>query len=355
MASDFETTKVHLFDVHTSLKPLLFKKAAPALAFLSDPDAYRRAYAAPATVRTKSFEISPMKPDTIRRHRFWARYCATLTDQPDYFALQMPFICKPAKGAVSLDSGDLKASVGAAVYLFSIGWATNIEFAIEAKATPERLAKLTLDLRSNAKVFRIQGKENSLLDVLRWFSHRITSECYLGFQAADDMVRVPRRIIVAVDGYDGPVQAYDLASDSGMPPGTRAQVHSMLLGKSISSDEVIKSENASPPGFTLTPLRDSDFAITYLDLGTLLFVQDPPHTQAKREALYCLASNIRNFILMANAWLAFAAEISRLLPAQMTPSLAAIQPDLQLRDLKERYRNRLAQAYYRAHQKLQRY
>jgi hypothetical protein len=361
MSDYFETTTIFLFDVHTSLQPLLSQNVPQGLRFLVKADLYRQAYQSGQKISTKNLEIGPLHPTTIKRHLFWAGYASTLSGAaPDHWALQMPFVCWPRGAPVSLQSAQgLKAKVGASACLFSLGWSANLElsFGVNEKVSPESLVQLAAAFRSGDKVFRIDGRESSLTDVFRWFAHRITSECFQGFQNANDMIRVPRYMVIALADYSGPAQLYRPASDTGMPPSTRALMHSMLLGRNVDPVEVIRAENKEigSQGFLLTALRYLDFGITYFDQGTLLALQNPLRSTRAREAFLCFTSNIKNFLMMVNVWLAFQSEIQRLQPGQGSTDLGLINPDTQLRDMKQRYRTQFTEAFYGAHSKLKGY
>lgn len=357
MPEHFKTVGIYVFDVHTSLLPVSSKKVPPPLGFLVDAEKYRQAYAANQPVVTKSFRIAPLHPITIKKHLFWAGYSGTPTGAPpDYWAIQMPFVCRPTKTNISLETAQgLKAIVTTSIYLFTLGWATTLEFSfVQQKVSTDSLTQLSTAFRSGEKIFRIDGREAGLTDLFKWFSQRITSECFQGFQKNNDWLRVPRYVVMGLANSSSPAEAYQPGSETGMTPETRALMHSMLLGREVKQEEIIELEKTGSQGFLLARLRNLDFAITYFDEGTLLVIQDT--LNAKDEQVFaCFESNIKNFLLMVKMWLSFQIELQRLAPGQASTELSLINPDTQLRELKQRYPNRFAKAYYAAHSKLKDY
>ena len=59
MSDFFEITTIFLFDVHTSLRPVLSKNVHQEFRFLVEPDLYRRAYRSGQKIRSRSLEIGP--------------------------------------------------------------------------------------------------------------------------------------------------------------------------------------------------------------------------------------------------------------------------------------------------------
>lgn len=357
MDESFQTIQVDLFDLHTSLKPVDSKAVAAELKFLVDPTLYRQAYAAGQKVSTQTFEIAPLHPITIKKHLFWSGYAATATGaDPDPWAIQMPFICRPGKTAVSLETPEgLKATVTASVYLFALGWSTQLEFSfIKQKVSWDALFQLSAAIHSGKKIFRVDGRESGISDVFRWFSSKLTGECFQGFQKSNDMIRLPRYMVMALANHSEPAEAYQPGSETGMPPATRARFHSLLLGEKKEAGDVIRTEQGQSLGFLLNRMRNLDFAITYFNEGTLLVLQDALSSKDE-QVFFCLTSNIKNFLLMVNVWLAFQYELQRLAPGQVSADLALIKPDFQLRDLKERYRTPFCRAYYAVHNGLKDY
>jgi hypothetical protein len=355
MAETFKTTKIYLFDVHTTLMPVLSKNVPEPLRLLVEADEYRKAYRSGWKISTKNLDIAPLNPVTIQKHLFWQWYAVPRSGAaPDYWAIQMPFVCRPRSVTISFETKEgRKASVGASINLFTLGWSSNLEFDFgNQEVTPESLMHMTAALRVGEKVFRIDGQEKNMTDVFRWLGHRITSECYQGFQKVHDEIRVPSYIVMALTNYSGEAQKYEAASESGMHPAVRAQMHSMLLGKKLEAEELIEAEIAAAAtgslGFLITRLRYLDFGITYFDLGTLLFLQDA-FDQKKVQTFFCFASNIKNFLMMVNVWLGFRKALLGVPKGQGSADVGLICPDSQLCDLRQRYPTPFARKYHEAH------
>lgn len=366
MGKQFGTVEIFAFDLHTALRPLVLKTVHDRFQFLVVPDLYRDCYKSSAQkIETKHFIISPLAPGAVRRHHLWSRYTSTeAASDPDYWKLQMPFQCQPRNADLKLASlTGLKSEIKASIWLFPLGWSTHIEFVLSGKVAAQALVTLSNELHHGKPVL-LSGQERRLADVFRWFSHRLTTDIYRDFQNAYDTLKVPRHLIISLGNYSGPFEAYRPGSATGMPLTTRALMHSILLGRVISDDDLlsvekdIEAKGGGKNKFLLTALQPEnrsespDFGITYFDHGSLLLVQKEFSSKAKRESFHCFGSNVRYFSMLALAWAAFDEEISRLEQQLQPAHLQEIKPKQQLTAFRQRYKSRFSESFFRAHKRL---
>ena len=91
-------------------------------------------------------------------------------------------------------------------------------------------------------------------------------------------------------------------------------MHSILRGRDVTVPEVIRLEREKK--FLQVDFIGPDFALTYFDHGTLVFLQraslkGTELSQRKRRAVTCHAANIRNYSLMTLALHRFYADTAK--------------------------------------------
>ncbi len=124
----------------------------------------------------------------------------------------------------------------------------------------------------------------------------------------------------------------------------------MLKGRPVSFAEAINLENEKK--FLLTPFYNGpDFAISYFDYGTLLFMQQSAvagldQTRAVRSKTRCHASNIRNYLILTLDLYNFARDAKQI--AATNAKVKALRKDAQvtLQEIPKRYNNPFCQSFH---------
>jgi hypothetical protein len=356
MAYQFHTIDMFVFDVHFTLKPL---NTAALLRenfrFLVDPDLYSRQYLM-APIETKNFIITPISPRQRKRVHFWKYYgSSSLAASSDVWALQLPFLCWP-KTAVTLamQPTSFTSSLQPVIYLFPLGWSINIECCIEGKIDQNELISFMGKIRSaGERPLKFNQKEYSVSKFFEALATQLRQDIFLDPDSAEDVAKTPRHMVVSLSQFDGPIQYYRprYAQDAAMPDADRALMHSILLGEKITIPDLAGKESGKK--FMLTQFGGANFAISYFDIGTLLFMQEQAEpVKERRESIRCMASNIRNFSMSAFALLAFYEELADLEnPGAKITALLQIMKK-RLSELPKRYNNALCRTWYQNYRRL---
>src|SRR6185437_4708687 len=99
-------------------------------------------------------------------------------------------------------------------------------------------------------------------------------DLFIDLGTAEDVAKTPRHMVVSLSQFDGPIQSYrpsEYSDDQRMPDADRALMHSILLGEKITIPDLAKRESGKK--FMLTQFGRANFAISYFDIGTFLFMQ----------------------------------------------------------------------------------
>ncbi len=359
MAYKFQAIDISFFDFHMMIDPLINPASIKSdFSFLVDPPAYNQQYLSAVTVQTPAMDITPLKWRFLNYHHFWKYYQTIWSNGGvyDFWKLQMPFIGETNQGTkLGFDPGlpGIEGKVKATVFLTSMGWSTNLDIHLQGEMTPDMVSKLVSKLsKGGAGNFRINGTPSNLPGVFEYFSGLLHKDVY----AANiiDSLKIKRHTIITLSSFTGPVAYYSLTNRSGkqMPAADRALFHSILKGTPVSFADVIGLEN--PRKFLLTQYYNGpDFALTYFDLGTLLFMQQSALFSGERDRLRsskmrCHASNIRNYLLMALDLHHFCRDTKKI--AETNPNVKALRDAalVTLQDMPTKYTNQFCQSFHSA-------
>ena len=306
MPYQFQRVEIRAFDFHLMLAPLAGgTQPKAAFNYLVDPNLYNQQYSGAAQTNTTNLSFAPLNWRTLNFHHFWKHY---QTIQPagggkyDFWKLQMPFIGK-VKQQINLVSGspNINATAEAGVFLSAIGWSTNINISIEGQLTTAQLSEFVGKLSNKpAPLFAIAGKQLTLPELFEQVANIVLSEVYE--PKSIDALKIKRQLIVCPFEATGLVAHYPAGQVAAKRISTadRAALHSIIQGAPVSFADVGVLERDKK--FLLTQFHDGpDFAITYFDKGTLLFMLDTAiDSGAARRALQskldCLLTNIRNYL-----------------------------------------------------------
>lgn len=347
MAYQFHEIDLFVFDVHLTLKAF----QTPALlqrnfAFLVDPTMYSSQYHA-APFDTANFTVRPMTRRARKRMHFWRYYgSSSVTASNDAWGLQMPFVCRP-KAALTLaaTTASFNVSLRPVIYLFPLGWSVNIEACLTGQIDENELIAFVGKLRSaGQRPLKFKQKDCSTSELFKALSQQLRHDAFVDPDTAEDVAVIPRHMLISLSQFSGPVQRYrtSYAQQSRMPDADRALMHSILLGEKIAIPDLVRNESGKK--FMLTHFDKENFAITYFDIGTLLFMQNEARpADERRKSILCLAANLRSFSMSSRALLEFHSEL-----AGPDPKISSMQETMKRRlfDVGKRYNNALCKTWY---------
>ncbi len=290
MSYVFNIVDIIVFDVHTSVQPLLDPNLVrPEYQFVLDPEAYVKQHAGTAPFTLGVLTLEPFSTKRNSANHFWRR-CASISHgaAPDLWKLQIPFSCTTASVAVEFSPGLAKtrAVVFASIFLSSMGWCTSLHVRIFGSMTPGDLLGVVARLR-NGPSFKIAGNANKKLsDAFVAMASVMKQSLYVASNPLYDRVTTPRHTVISIAKFAGPPAAFAAMQ---MPDAERAEIHSILCGRTIDLAQLARNE--AGPCFLQTQYSDFDFALTYFELGTFLWMQSP-RQKGKRTKLWCLPSNL---------------------------------------------------------------
>jgi hypothetical protein len=319
MAYQFQAVDISVFDYHEMLPPLTAPNLTkPDFNFLVDEALYNNAYKAVQPVASPHFEARPLRWRTLNYHHFW-KYYQTIWypgGQPDFWKLQMPFACKPTQASVEVSTGstDFKGQARASVFLSALGWSSVVDIGLRGKMSPEQLRDFVGGLRDQkSPLFSVTvpggrpPQPVSLPQVFQLLSNQLRNDVYVPNLV--ETVRVKRYMLITLSQFSGEEVRYYLSPSSGvkqMPDAGRRVMHSILSGAPVPLEE-LQAMEAKAEGrrrYLLTRFSEADFALTYFNHGTLLFMQQTAHSTgdpSRRKAMRCHSANIRNYLVMMHA------------------------------------------------------
>jgi hypothetical protein len=308
MPYQFQRVDICAFDFHLMLAPLAGGTPTKAsFNYLVDPTLYNQQYSAGSQTNTANLSFSPLDWRTLTYHHFWKYYQtiqAAAGGKYDFWKLQMPFIGR-IKDQIKLVSGspNITGAVIPTIFLSGIGWSTNLNIRIAGQLTSAQLSDFVGKLANKgASLFEIEGQRLTLPQVFEYVGNTVLTEVYE--PKSIDAIKIKRQLIVCPFEATGPVAPYPAGQTGAKRISTadRASLHSILLGVPVSFADVRNFENERR--FLLTQFYNGpDFALTYFEKGTLLFMQDTAiaggaYRRALQAKLECLLSNIRNYLVI---------------------------------------------------------
>jgi hypothetical protein len=353
MAYDFQAVDISLFDYHLVMEPLVNASAIKDdFNFLVDPTNYNQHYRSGTSVQTSQLRVFPLKWRSLSYHHFW-KYYQTIWSSGggyDFWRTQLPFIGKAEQTGIKLNSGlpNIKGTVTAFVLLSGIGWSTNLDVRLQGHMTPSQLRDFVGQFsKGNAGIFEINGTSKTAAGVFEYIGELVRKEVYAS--KTIDFLKIKRHSIVTLSSFTGPIATYQPSSNR-MSAADRALFHSMLKGIPVTYDEAIHLENEKH--FLLTPFYTGpDFAISYFDYGTLLFMQQTAiaasqANKAVRSKMRCHASNIRDYLIMTLDLYNFARDAKQV--AATNPKVMALRKDVleTLQEIPNKYSNPLCQSFH---------
>jgi hypothetical protein len=301
----FKDIDILLFDFHLDFRPLFFPdRLKPDFAFLSDPDLYHQKQSRGLVFAAGGLEVHPVSLRARKRNRFWSRYTASvappaITD----WHFQTPFGIRPPTNVdckVPQGSGKLRSMI----HVNSLGWSTRLELALSGNLDLDFLQGLTTSILNKEKIFAIQGQPQHLNNLLNHFGKLWQASAYKNpGEPPVDTLPVQRHMIVSVGRFEGAAKSYiqKAGAEEWMTAADRAKLHGVLLGRPFAIQELREGPEQK---YLYTQFGDStNFALSYFDQGSLIFMQDEAAektgTKARRKSLGCLARNLSDFSCLA--------------------------------------------------------
>jgi hypothetical protein len=297
----------------------------------------------------------------MKYHFFWKHY--QLIHQnggPDFWTLQMPFVGRPRSMPITVVTGspDFSAVVRPSVHLSAMGWSTTLGVRLRGKMKPGDVQAFVRNLSlQSAAPFEVAGARLTLPALFDRFTKSVLKDVYQS--SVVDALKLRRYLLMTPVRFSGDVAFYKVPNVPKQMAGSdRATLHSMLKGASIQTLDVVQLETEKK--FLVTHFVDPtgasnpDFAITYFDYGTLLFMQrtangsDESRWKTRRSAMQCHAANIGHYLQTTLSLQAFYrdAKSSATTPTGQT-LMQSIRHTLEV--LPARYTNQFTQSFHQSY------
>ena len=361
MSYEFQIVDLFIFDFHVPVNALFnATNMRPGLEFLTDSTKYNAQYQSGTPIDTPTFRFRPLNWRTFTYHFFWKYYQLIHQNAgPDFWRLQMPFIGHRQATSMKVVTGssDFDGTVSASVFLSAIGWSTALRIRLRGQMKPSAIQQFVGRLSAkSAPAFEVNGARRTLPEVFELFTTDVLKEVYQ--PGVIDTLKVRRYLVVTPVRFTGDVGFYRVPGARPIASADRAALHAMLKGAPVSVSDVVNLETGRK--FLITRFVDAagasnpDFAITYFDYGTLLFMQrsaqgdDPERWKSRRGAMRCHAKNIGNYLLMTLSLNAFYRDMSQ--SDTSTPERKALCDSIRLTlaTLPTRYTNQYTQSFHKS-------
>ena len=357
MAYVFHEVDIHAFDVHTTTKALLNPAVTqPAFRFLTNAADYRKQHKSGVVLKTPNFVVNPVTGRSLKRNRFWKYYkdIWTAGGEPDYWKLQMPFFCDPGRDLVQLivNTPGFTGKVRPIVCLSAVGWSANLHISLKGNIQPSQLRDLVGSLQGQAaKPFTLKGNNRGLSEVFKHLSDQIRKDVYLPQHQSGDMPKVARYLVVSIARFTGPKKSYRSGATGAMIDSDRALMFGLLYGRNIKVPEWAKKDGDR--SVMLTGFKDTSFALTDFQQGTLLFMQESALKPERRAALGCFGSNFSSCSMMTLIITNFYHDSARY--SSESPVIKSLRNDIKttLKELPNRYKNAVYRTFHMKYGPLQ--
>ena len=321
--------------------------------YLVDPNLYNQQYGANTQTNTANLSVAPLHWRTLNFHHFWKHYQTIQSaggTKYDFWKLQMPFVGK-IKDPIQLVSGspNINGTVEAGIFLSAIGWSTSVNISIEGQLTTAQLSEFVGKLSNKpVALFVVAGKQLTLPELFEYAGKIVLNEVYE--PKSIDTIKIKRQLIVCPFEATGSVAHYPAgqAGAKRISTADRASLHSIIQGAPVSFGDVGNLEMKT----LVTQFHDGpDFALTYFDKGTLLFMQDTAiaggaYRRALQSKLDCLLTNIRNYLVITFDLCGFCQATAN--NPNLDAKTKALRTDLvfSLQSIPQKYSNHFCQAFH---------
>ena len=137
-----------------------------------------------------------------------------------------------------------------------------------------------------------------------------------------------------------------------MTNSDQAMLHSILHGRPIDVKEFAYLTRSNK--FSVVHFTGPDLALSYFDLGTLVFLQQSAVKSTRKSSMLCLGSNIRSCSMMTLMFLYFYSQARKFHGSNHTLDGLLMNVQESLQRMPERYTNEFCKKLYRNHSDLDR-
>lgn len=305
MNAKFSQVDIHIFDVHTTVRPLLTEGCVrPEFKFLVQPDVYKEAYSMGKSVLTPSFNVHPLSQKLRRHNQFWKNYL--LGQGGDYWKLQLPFMCSIERPPVAFKNGPagFVGKVVARAYLSALGWSSNVDIYLSGDIKLPQLRDFVGALRGVQPVppggpcLTLDGQPAAVGAIFSHLRDLLLAEVYAPDSPPQAIRHEERQFVISLAEFEGQIISFrQTPRGEGMTDADRALIYSVLRGRSFEVADFRKEIALGAQPYTITTFADrQDFMMTLFDYGTLMFLQQGARKESgSRGPLRCYASNVRSF------------------------------------------------------------
>jgi hypothetical protein len=321
--------QIQLFDVHTCLPPVdrteLFRE--PFDKILPYSLVYSAKYAEQTPFpATDHFSVRPLNTQEIESNHFWRH----LPDG-DAWKVHKPLLAVPHlwKAELAAEDFGVQAPIDAEVFLWPWGWSTNLTATLSGQIPFETLREIIGGLgKSNPRrVLRLDGqlvKPSALFGKMR---ELLFADFYALNAISGEQAAIQRHFLLSIFSVEGDAYPYSLLPSAGLPRldvSTRAALHSVILGRPVSLEELDQRETP-PRDFLLTEnFSGTAFALSdWSQNGSVLFLPGLRRFDTRRsnQTEHCLSTNVKNCAALASG---LSAVVSQPLFDEPGPRLSAL-------------------------------
>ena len=360
MGLRFGDVVLFVFDVHITPSPLQDDSLLRSpFRFLADPTGFRNAFAEHTVTQGLHFEVCPLSWRDRMRNRFWRAFLsiASQDGRPDVWLQQAPFFASSPTVGLGPNTkiwsglGVPAVAVRASIALWAWGWSTQLEMRLRGDLDCARLSAVIGSLRDpGATPFLLGTRPVGVSSVFAYFAKLVREELFEKGAEPSITLAVSRHFVIAPLRFESPPSPpyrRGSSNSNSMPDAARADLHSILQGRSVDLPELVALEKGSE--FLLTQFGSGvDFALSYFNRGTLVLMQGAGKMRTPKK-LYCLASNIRTCTMMAMGLTQLTIRAGALAnPGRIATDLQGSASHT-LRELPRQYRNAFCQNWFAQH------
>ncbi len=213
MAYEFQKIDMFVFDLHFTLKPLITAALLQEnLRFLVDADLYSKQYLHGSYEMNQELYHQIHQLPGAKTGTLWKYYgSSSLAASSDVWALQLPFVCRPKTlVTLAMQPNTFTVSLQPVIYLFPLGWSTNIECCIEGKIDENELISFVGKIRSaGERPLKFNQKEYSVSKFFEALAMQLKTDIFLDPSSAEDVAKTPRHMVISLSQFDGPIRTTD--------------------------------------------------------------------------------------------------------------------------------------------------
>jgi hypothetical protein len=359
MAYKFQEVNIYVFDVHSVPKALTNPACVQnAFSFLVDENQYRNHYDSGQIIQTNHLSMRPLTRRNLAHNHFWKRYKDIwfVNGKPDYWNLQLPFVCEPINTKVKLAIGGsgFQANVRPVIFLSGMGWSSNLRVHLSGNIDTAQLIDFLSRLNTAKDAFLENSKPRGLVDIFRLFANYVRNEIYSQGCAPIDRETISRYLVISIAKFQGPLNYYksQYSHQPQMTDSDRTMMLSILRGNPKSMQDWAKETNEKMFSIAYSTDRP-DFGLIDFNRAALIFMQEAASQNAQGK-LRCHGSNVRLCYMTVFSLLGIYKGLEA--AAQSNPKIEALRKNLlvTLKELPHLYKNNMfCLSLYRNHKQLQ--